>query len=107
MKKVYIAHPYGGLEENKISVEKIITELVLNMPNRLYISPIHALGYLYNLVDYKTGMDYCFELLHTCDVLVLCDSWEKSTGCCMEKEYAYTHGIQIIYYKNGRYYEGE
>jgi len=41
MKKVYVAHPYGGEEENKQKVETIIKRLVKENPDNLYVSPIH------------------------------------------------------------------
>lgn len=95
MKKVYIAHPYGGLEENKLSVENIIKKLIKKHDNILFISPIHALGFLYTEVEYEKGMEYCFELLKQCDEIWLCKGWEGSRGCCIEFDYATLHGIPI------------
>jgi hypothetical protein len=100
MKRIYVAHPYGGKEENKAKVETLIREMVKVSPNTLYISPIHALGYLYNDVSYKRGMMYCFELLRLCDELLLCEGWENSQGCNMEKDFAEAHGIPISYELN-------
>lgn len=97
MKRVYVAHPYSGKEENKASVETLIRKMVKNYPDILYISPIHALGYLYNDVEYEHGMQYCFELLKACDELLLCGGWKDSRGCKMEKEYAEKNGIPINY----------
>jgi len=96
MKRIYVAHPYGGKPENKEKVENIIKELAIKDPLTLYISPIHAVGYLYNDVDYLQGMDYCFELLSLCDELILCKGWENSRGCNMEKAFAEKHGIPIM-----------
>jgi hypothetical protein len=75
MRKVYVAHPYGGKEENKILVENIILGLIPTNNNTLFISPIHALGYLYEALPYDEAMDYCFELLKGCRDLILCDGW--------------------------------
>lgn len=97
LKRVYVAHPYNGNTANKDKVESIVKELVKEDPNVLYISPIHATGYLYNDVDYLTGMNYCFDLLDMCDELLLCEGWENSRGCNMEKQYAEQNGIQIKY----------
>ena len=97
MKRVYVAHPYGGKEENKQSVETLIREMVKNYPDVLYLSPIHAMGYLYNDVEYEHGMQYCFALLKTCDELLLCEGWETSRGCKMEKEFAEKNEIFINY----------
>ncbi len=95
MKRVYVAHPYGGNEENKLKVEDLVRKMVKNDSDILYISPIHSTGYLYNDVEYEKGMEYCFELLSICDELLLCEGWENSRGCKMEKAYAEKYGIPI------------
>jgi hypothetical protein len=104
MFKVYVAHPYDGKEENKLSVEEKIVKLALENPDRLYISPIHTLGYLYSVLSYEEGMTLCFGLLGMCDILILCEGWEDSAGCRLEKEYALSNGIPTIYYKDGGYH---
>lgn len=97
MTKIYVAHPYNGNPQNKDKVEVIARELARNNPNVLHISPIHAIGYLYNDVDYMKGMEYCYELLKMCDGLLLCKGWENSRGCRLEKEYAEELGMEINY----------
>jgi hypothetical protein len=98
MYKIYVAHPYGGKEENKIAVEEIVKELVANNPDILYMSPIHAFGYLYDTVSYEKGMEYCIDLLRGCDELLLCEGWENSKGCCAEYTYALGKGIPVKYH---------
>lgn len=100
MKKVYVAHPYGGKEENKILVENIILELVTKFPDTLFLSPIHALGYLYTALSYDEGMKHCYALLEDCDELLLCKGWQDSEGCTREFKYARTHNINIFYNHN-------
>jgi nucleoside 2-deoxyribosyltransferase len=97
MKKVYVAHPYGGEEENKQKVEEIIKQLIQNNPDTLYVSPIHCTGFYYHDVTYEKGMEYCFKLLDMCDRLLLCGDWKHSTGCCMEYGYAVARRKDISY----------
>ncbi len=97
MKRIYVAHPYGGKQENKNKVEQIVKDLARENPLILYISPIHAVGFLYNDIDYMQGMEYCFELLSIADELILCENWESSRGCRLEKEYAEKYNIPIRY----------
>ena len=97
MKKVYVAHPYGGKEENKQYVENIILALTKKYQNILFISPIHALGYLYTALDYDKGMEYCYALLEGCDELLLCEGWGASTGCSRENVFATDNDIPIKY----------
>lgn len=99
MKKVYVAHPYGGKDENRQLVEKIILGLILLNNDTVYISPIHALGYLYEALTYDEGMEHCYALLKNCQELLLCEGWEYSEGCNLEYKYATDHNIPISYYK--------
>lgn len=93
--KIYIAHPYGGKEENKLKVESIIKDLVSQYDNVIFISPIHLFGYLYSEVSYSQGMEWCLNILKECDELWLCDGWTDSKGCRMEYDYAKQHHIPI------------
>jgi len=91
---IYIAHPYNNLASNKKSVELIIKELFLRNPNRVYISPIHTFGFLYQTVSYEKGMYYCKTLLDECDSVIFCKSWELSKGCRLEMEYCIENKIE-------------
>lgn len=101
MKRVYVAHPYSGLEENKQKVEELIKRLVKMYDDIVFYSPIHSFGYLYESKEYIQGMNMCLNLLKACDELWLCGDWENSTGCMMEYSYAIaTNGrIKIEYIK--------
>ncbi len=89
MRRIYVAHPYGALEENKQSVEAIIKQLIETKPkDYVFISPIHTFGFMYENVDYIQGMNWCLSLLETCDELWLCKGWENSRGCNMEYTWA-------------------
>ena len=94
MKSIYISHVYGGNQDNKDKVEAIIKQLVKQHPHYLFISPIHALGYLYDEVDYNTGIKMCLELLKHCDEMWVCS--ELSRGVLMEKDYCISHNIEVI-----------
>ncbi len=93
--KVYIAHPYGGKEENKLKVESIIKDLVSQYDNVIFISPIHLFGYLYNEVSYSQGMEWCLNILNECDEIWLCNGWEDSQGCRMEYYNSIVNNIPI------------
>lgn len=97
MKKIYVAHPYNNNEDNKRKVEEYIKEFIKENEDVLYISPIHATGFLYNEVNYRKGMEYCFELMKCCDEVYLCGEWDGSTGCCMEYGYVTALGLPITF----------
>jgi len=90
---VYVAHPYNNKASNKKSVEMIIKELTLRNPGTTCISPIHAFGFLYTVVDYETGIEYCKDLLLKCDSALFCKGWETSKGCNIEMEFCKERGI--------------
>jgi hypothetical protein len=96
MKLIYIAHPFGGKQENVRRVEEVIKKLlVVFHDNYSFYSPLHATGFFYNELSYLDGMDHCFEALSRCDELWLCGNWRESRGCNMEYGYAKAKGIPI------------
>lgn len=100
LKRIYIAHPYGGKAENRERVEKIIDKLIDKYgTDKVFISPLHALGYLYHKVDYVQGIRMCLALLEMCDELWLCPGWEDSRGCNIEYGFAKGMGIPVYFLK--------
>lgn len=47
---IYVAHPYGGLEENKAAIDHIMERLVLSDKINVYLSPLHN----YSMVYFET-----------------------------------------------------
>ena len=84
MRLVYLAHPYGGNEENVEDAKRIVKNLIKKLPNTVFLSPLQATGFYYKDIPYINGMDHCIELLKRCDELLLCKGWQDSKGCCME-----------------------
>lgn len=85
---IYVGGKYGGDENNKILIEKAIRHLRKQIPNAVFISPIHCFGYLYEDTEYLEGLDYCLSLLEKCDECILLSNWWDSNGgkiefgCC-------------------------
>jgi cell division FtsZ-interacting protein ZapD len=91
---IYISHPYGGKEENKLKVEEVIKKLVVENPSETYISPIHCFGFMYELVDYQSGLEMCLRLLESCDKMLVFGDWQNSRGCNAEILHAGFNHIQ-------------
>ena len=91
---IYCSHKFGGLLENAKAVEMKIKRLQLADPSNTYISPIHAFGFLYNEVDYLTGLNWCLELLSKCDAMMVLS--EASRGVTREIEYCKDNNIPCI-----------
>jgi hypothetical protein len=89
MKLIYLAHPYGGDENNVEDAKQMVKRLVKKFPETVFLSPLQATGFYYNDIPYIQGMEHCLEMLSRCDELLLCSdyqggSWQESKGCCME-----------------------
>lgn len=95
MKLIYIAHPFGGKQENIEKVQKIITDLIWQMPDHTFYSPLHATGFLYEELSYLDGMEHCFEVLSRCDELWLTGNWRESRGCKLEFGFATERSMVI------------
>ncbi len=92
-KVIYVAHPYGGKEENKEKVERLIKGLVGIYPDYCFLSPIHATGFLYNEMTYDEGMKHCYTLLDLCSEIWI---FGDSKGTRLEREYAQRYKIPIV-----------
>ena len=94
---VYVAHPYGGKEENKELCAKYMKKLQNHFYRPMFISGIHTFCfYSYEDEDYEIGIDRCLLLLSKCKAIVLCGDWRNSKGCCAEYGYAMAKGIQVF-----------
>ena len=102
-KVVYVSHGYGGKPENKERIDKAFHLLVKEMPQILFLSPVHAFGEVYADTDYVQGLNMCLSLLDRCDEMwVLDENWRESRGCTVEVRYCTAHGIPC-YLPDGAY----
>jgi len=92
-KVIYVAHPYGGEESNKAQVEQLVKGLIDIYPDYCFLSPIHAIGFTYDILDYDEGMEHCFTLLDLCSEIWI---FGDSKGTRLEREYAKRYKIPIV-----------
>lgn len=87
-KRVYIAHPFKGLKQNKEAIPHICR--LLSTMGVIPISPVHAFSYLNDNIpeEREKAMDYCDELIELVDAVFLTGAWETSEGCCRERDAA-------------------
>ena len=95
---VYISHPYGGKAENKQKIGEIVKTLAVLHKDTVFLSPVHASGFLYDCLDYDHGMKYCLKLLGFCDEMWVFGCWQESRGCKREVAFCDKHDIpyQIV-----------
>ena len=93
-KIIYLSHNYGGKESNKKHIETVIKSLVKRYPDYTFLSPVHALGFLYDYISYEDGMRHCLALLDMCDECWFIDGYNNSQGVNIEREYCARYGIE-------------
>lgn len=96
--KIYYAHCmciYGSDDE-----EEEINFIKLNFPNSTIIDPGF---YANNLDKQRDGMEYCKNLVSTCDGLIFTRLLGKVTaGVGLEIHHALEHNKQVYELKNGK-----
>jgi len=92
-KLIYISHKYQNNPENKYRVRDIIKYLVKKYPDYIFLSPIHAFGFLYADVSYKEGLDMCLALLRLSDEMWVFDDYDDSTGVLAEIAFCKNNNI--------------
>ena len=92
---VYISHPFQNRLKNLKEIEDIIKILYKLYPDYLFISPVHAFGFLYNSITYEQGLYMTLFLLETCadEMWVFGEDWRNSTGVKAEIEYCKKRNI--------------
>lgn len=87
MARIYVAHAYGGKQENVERAKKITHDLQVNDLENCYICPLTAFSHLvYNEIGYEEEIALCFDLLQICDKLIVAS--EVSTGVQLEIDLA-------------------
>lgn len=95
-KIIYLSHNYGEKELNKKHIELVMKSLVKRYPDYTFLSPVHALGFLYYALTYDNGMRHCLALLDMCDECWSVDGYNDSKGCVIEQSYCADHRIPTV-----------
>jgi hypothetical protein len=97
MKRVYLAHPFGGSAFNKAEAARIEAGINAEKSGEFEIfNPIRELEQYANYSE-RTVLKLCKSILKSCDLLILCPGWERSRGCRYERMIAKRKGIPRIY----------
>lgn len=86
-KIIYISHPYGGKENNKKEIEHIVNLLSALLPDYLFLSPVHAFGFQYDVLTYEDGLNKCLWLLDQSNEMWVYGNYWESKGCRAEIAY--------------------
>lgn len=97
--RIYISTPISGHDEQKVREHVDLIKASLSRGGHEVVNP-------FDIVPCKnpTYADYlCADLreLADCDGIFLCEGWQFSRGCRIERTFAEEFGKQIMYEKGG------
>ena len=94
---MYISHDFCGDNKNKRRIKDIVKVLTQIYPDKVFISPIHAFGFLYEDLykntEYQQLLDMCLKLLNACDYMIVCDDYKNSISIKTEIDFCASHNI--------------
>ena len=99
MTKIYLSHPYGGLERNREKAARLADwyRATWAQEGRTDIEIVNPLEELRphataNNEDQMLGL--AVDLMRTCDAVVFAPGWKHSRGCRYEHMVAHSEGIR-------------
>lgn len=93
---VYIAHKYGGKQENLERAKKITHDLQVADLENTYICPLLVFSHLlYGEIGYDEETELCLDLLSVADKLIVASNLSK--GVCKEIDFANLVNMEVEY----------
>lgn len=90
----YVAHCYGGDENNIEKAKKITHDLQIKDLANCYICPLMTFSHLdYGEIGYDNEMELCLDLLSQCDKLIVASDISK--GVSKEIDFANLIGMEV------------
>ena len=95
--RIYLSGPITGQNGYK-RVFSTAQELLQEKGHKDVVNPAELDKVLPEIekMDHEEIVLLCFDLLNTCDAMVMLPGWKKSTGCMAEWGYAHGQGNIII-----------
>lgn len=99
---IYVAHPYGGKQENIKKAKKILRDLQLKDLENCYICPLTAFSHLgYNEIRREDENALCLDLLQICDRLIVVGEISEETqieiNLAMKLKNADGEPMEVVY----------
>lgn len=94
MATFYVAHAFGGKQENLQRAKKITRDLQLKDLENCYICPLLTFSHLeYGEIGFDNEMELCYDLLSQCDKLIVASVLSK--GVAKEVDFANLVGMEV------------
>ena len=96
MATFYVAHAYGGKQENLERAKKITHDLQVKDLDNCYICPLLTFSHLeYGEIGFDAEMELCLDILSDCEKMIVAS--EISKGVQMEIDFAKLVGMEVQY----------
>ncbi len=95
-KMIYLAHPYGGNEDNRRDAAMIAGGIEAETDYAIF-NPLAEFEQYAGEVTERNILYRCKGALSACQIVVFCPGWERSRGCRYERMIAKRYGIPRIY----------
>ena len=94
MATFYVAHAFGGKQENLERAKRITHDLQVKDLANCYICPLLTFSHLkYGEIGFDAEMELCYDLLSQCDKLIVASS--LSRGVAKEVDFANLVGMEV------------
>ena len=96
MATFYVAHAFGGKQENLQRAKKITHDLQLKDLANCYICPLLTFSHLeYGEIGFDAEMELCLDILQNCDKLIVASDFSNSKGVQTEIDFANLVGMEV------------
>lgn len=96
--RIYISIPISDLDERKQREKADMIKACLSRQGHTVVNPFEiCAGKNPEYIDYLV---YDLRALYGCDAIYMCDGWQNSKGCNVERFFATTYGKKILYETN-------
>ena len=96
MATFYVAHAFGGKQENLQRAKKITHDLQLKDLANCYICPLLTFSHLeYGEIGFDAEVELCLDILQNCDKLIVASDFSNSKGVQMEIDFANLVGMEV------------
>ena len=98
MATFYVAHAFGGKQENLERAKKITHDLQVKNLANCYICPLLTFSHLeYGEIGFDNEMELCLDILSQCDKLIVASGFSNSKGVQMEIDFAKLVKMEVVW----------
>lgn len=97
--KIYLSIPISGHDEMEVREHADLMKSALSRAGHEVVNPFDI--YAGNNPAYADYLCADLRALADCDAIFLCDGWQFSRGCRIERTFAEEFGKQVMYENGG------